>query len=117
MIETHVAPTSPTANRNPGAVLFALSRSVIVRSAVPRSNATTTYLPRSIGAAFALPNTPFFIMCTTTPSESWSTRIGARYGSGDSVNDAEMRPDVQTASAAGSAPRTSQDMIHAAPGS
>jgi hypothetical protein len=35
---------------------------VAIDSFAVRSNATRTYLPRSIGAGFALPNTPFFIM-------------------------------------------------------
>ena len=98
---TQVALLSATAKRRPVDALFAFSLSVtIVLAVAVRSNATITYLPRSTGAGLALPNTPFFIMWTITPSASCSTRIGARYGSGVSANAAVIRPAVATASAA-----------------
>src|SRR5882762_311742 len=117
VIETQVAPTSPTANRRPRADLLMFSLRVMIDSRRLRSNGTTPYLPRSTGAGLALPNTPFFIMWTMTPSDSCSTRIGVRYGSGARWNVAEIRPPVATALADGSLPRTFHDMIHLALGS
>ena len=106
------------ANRRPGDALFGLSLSVTIdlrcRSARTRPPRTCRGRP-----ARAWP-------CRTRPSSSCGRprprragRRGSARGScsGESVNAAVIRPAVATASACGSAPRTSHDMIHCALGS